>query len=66
MAEFRELTLELPSLALPAVSAEALEGMPWREALEPALGGRIVLRVELIALDGKTFSDELVIPARTA
>ena len=67
VAEFRELTLELPSAALPAgVSAEALEGMSWREALEPALGGSIALRVELVALDGKTFSDEFTVPARVA
>jgi hypothetical protein len=66
VAEFRELTLELPSIAKPAVSAEALEGMSWREALEPALGGRIALRIELSALDGKTFSDEFTVPARTA
>src|SRR4051812_16593069 len=37
VAEFRELTLELPAIAKPAVAAEALEGMSWREALEPAL-----------------------------
>jgi len=67
VAEFRELTLELPSVALPAgVSAEALEGMSWREALEPALGGSIALRIELLALDGKTFTDEFTVPARAA
>lgn len=66
VAEFRELTFELPSVAKPAVAAEVLEGMPWREALEPALGGSIALRVELVALDGHTFTDEFTIPARTA
>jgi hypothetical protein len=67
VAEFREVALALPSVAKPAgVSAEALEGMSWREALEPALGGQITLRIELIALNGKTFTDELTVPARAA
>ncbi len=66
VAEFRDITLELPATTKPAMPAESLEGMSWREALEPALGGRIVLRVELIALDGKTFTDEIAIQARTA
>ena len=53
--------------ATPAgTSAEALEGMSWREALEPALGGVIALRIELIALDGKTFTDEFTVPTRAA
>ena len=65
VAEFREMTLELPSVAKHGgVSAEALEGMPWREALEPALGGQIALRIELTALNGKTFTDEITVPAR--
>ena len=66
VAEFRDLSVELPSVPKPAVSEEALEGMPWREALEPALGGRITLRVELLALNGRSFADEITIPARTA
>lgn len=66
VAEFRELTLELPSVAKPAVAAEALEGMSWREALELTLGGVIALRIELVALDGKTFTDEFTVPARAA
>ncbi len=64
VAEFRELTLELPSIAKPAVAEPALEGMSWREALEPALGGRLTFRVELLALDGRRFTDELTIPPR--
>jgi hypothetical protein len=63
VAEFRELTLELPSVTKPAGSGAALEEMSWREALEPAVGGRLAFRVELAALDGKTFTDELTIPA---
>jgi hypothetical protein len=66
VAEFRELTFELPSVTKPAVSAEVLEGMPWREALEPALGGSIALRVELVALNSKTFTDEFTVPAVAA
>ena len=66
VAEFREVTFELPSVQKPAVSEEVLEGMPWREALEPALGGSITLRVELVALDGKTFAGEFTVPARKA
>jgi len=61
LAEFRELTLELPSVHKPSVPEAALEEISWREALEPAVGGRLVLRVELVALDGKTFTDELAI-----
>ena len=63
----REVTLDLPSVPKPAgVSEESLEGMSWREALEPAVGGQLAFRVELTALDGKTFTDEFTVPARRA
>lgn len=66
VAEFRELTVELPSVPKPALPDEAAEGLSWREALEPALGGQILLRVALLALNGKAFSDEIAVPARAA
>jgi hypothetical protein len=66
VAVFREVTLELPSVPKPAVTGAALEGMSWREALEPAVGGQMVFRVELVALDGKTFTDEIRIPPFSA
>ena len=57
----------MASVAKPAgVSAEELEGISWREALEPVLGGQIALRIEVVALGGKTFTDEFTVPARAA
>lgn len=66
LAEFRELTVELPSVPKPALPDEAADGLSWREALEPALGGQIVVRVALAALGGREFADELAVPARAA
>jgi len=63
VAEFREVWIELPQVAKPAMPDAEWSQKSWREVLEPALGGRIVLRVELITLGGKTFADELTAPA---
>jgi hypothetical protein len=62
VAVFREVTLELPSVPKPAAAGPAIEGMSWREVLEPAVGGQLVFRVALVALDGKTFTDEIRVP----
>jgi hypothetical protein len=63
VAEFRTVRLVLPQMPKPSPLTEEWSKLTWRQALEQAVGGPLVFKVELGSLDDRTFTDIIPLPA---
>jgi hypothetical protein len=58
-AEFRKLVVNVETVPQNVPTSEAWEKLGWKERLEAALGGPVVLQVEVLATDDRKFIDTI-------
>src|SRR5204862_407290 len=58
-AEFRKLVVNVENVPQNVPNGEAWDKLEWKERLEAALGGPVVLQVEVLAADDRKFIDTI-------